>query len=95
MEINEGWGSKKLAFGLICAALIFVGWAMTHEWALLQANYTILVGGLTGIYALFIGGNVGNKIVAGKHLVQMAAVAGDTDGDGVPDEEPAEEKKEC
>ncbi len=74
---QEGWDSKKLAFGLLSVVLIFVGWLMSAHWLALGPQFMTMVGGITGIYALFVGGNIGNKLVASKHLVAMAA-AGQT-----------------
>ena len=83
-ELKESWSSKKLAFGLLSVVLIFAGWAMSAHWSALQPQYMTMVGGITGIFALFVGGNVTNQLVASKHVVALKALQSAT-----AEEEPA------
>ncbi len=87
VNLEDGWNSQKLVFGAMSSGFIFLGWVMSARWPALQPQFMTFVGGVTGIMALYTGGNLGNKYVAGQHIVAMKAL--DSDGDGVPDAEPS------
>lgn len=78
---DGGWLSRKLALGTLSVSLIFIAWLMTARWEALQAQYMTFVGGVTGLYALFVGANVGNKLVVGKNLKTDAAPGGSAAAD--------------
>jgi len=73
-ELKEPWLSKKLAFGLLSVVLIFVGWLMSARWEALGPQFMTMVGGITGIFALYTGGNIGSTLATSKHVVAMKAL---------------------
>lgn len=71
---DGGWKSRKLIFAAGCCVLLFVAWLLTGFVPMLQAQFTTLVGGITAVYALFAGANVGNSLVVGNHLAKIQAL---------------------
>jgi len=88
-ELSEGWDSKKLHFGLLSVVLVFSGWLMSAHWPALGAQYMTMVGGITGVFALFCGANVANKMVVGTNIAKLASAQ--TASADISDEELEEE----
>jgi 4-hydroxybenzoate polyprenyltransferase len=70
-------GEDKLGFGIGTSVLMLVGWLMTARWPALQPGLATVIGGLTGVFAIFCGAHVGNKWVDSK-----------ADKDDAPDPQP-------
>lgn len=63
MKIAE----DKLGLGIGYAVTMVGAWLSTHWFPGLTSSLTTLVGGLTGLYAIFCGAHVTNSWVAGKN----------------------------
>lgn len=63
MDISE----EKLGFGILIVLLMAGAWVLTYHLGALAPTFSTLVGGFTGVFALFCGGNVMNKWVDGKN----------------------------
>ena len=73
---DGGWGSRKLILGSVSIVLVFLAWLLTGHWPALQGQYMTLVGGITGLYALFLGGNLTHNFLSSKaETVEAATVA--------------------
>ena len=84
---DGGWASKKLHFGLLSVALVFLGWLATNWLPGLVPSFTTMVGGITGAFAVFCGANLANKFVVGKNIIaQKQAPVDDPDAE-TPDPE--------
>lgn len=59
-------GEEKLGLGVGCVVMMVGAWLTTNWFHGLQPSLTTLVGGITGIYALFVGGHVTNAWVQSK-----------------------------
>lgn len=87
---DGGWSSRKLHFGVFAVSLIALGWLCGSHWPALQAQYTTFVGGITGVYALFVGANIGSKWVIGSNVAKSAPtsqLASGAGGTAVDDED--------
>jgi len=59
-------GEEKLVFGIGTAVLMAVAWFVTSHFQSLGVSFGTLIGGLSGVYAIFCGGHVANKWIEGK-----------------------------
>lgn len=62
MQLDE----EKMVFGIGTVLIMVVAWVLTAFIPSLLPSFTTLIGGLTGVYALFTGGHVSQKWVEGK-----------------------------
>lgn len=80
MRLNE----EKFFFGAVSAVLIIGAWILTAFVTSLAPTLTTVVGGLTGVYALFVGGHVTNRWVEGR---AASGQPGESEMDASADEE--------
>ena len=59
-------GEEKLGLGVGLAVTMVCAWATTNWVPGLASSLTTLVGGLTGLYALFVGSHVTNAYLSSK-----------------------------
>lgn len=62
MDVSE----EKLGLGIGCIVMMVGTWVTTHWFPGLATSLTTVVGGITGIYALYVGAHVTNKWVDNK-----------------------------
>lgn len=84
-EEDGGWLSRKLHFGVFSVCIVGFGWLLTGRWPALQGQYMTMVGGVTGLYALFVGANIGSKWVIGNNVAKAGVPIPVDDGDIVPE----------
>lgn len=71
MDIRDGgMKSRKFWFAIGTSALLFVGGLVAASCPAFGANYETLTGGLLGVLAIYLGGNVGAKYVLKKPVVE-------------------------
>ena len=84
---DNGQFSRKMIVTLIGLFLVTVGFGLTAISPLLGAQFTIYVGGISGLVGLFLAGNIGAQFVDQKSATdqhaatvqaQVAAVMGPT-----------------
>lgn len=83
-------GEEKLGLGIACVVLMVGTWLTTNWLPGLATSLTTVVGGITGVYALFVGGHVTNAYFQGKN----GATEEEQDIDSSPFIEPHVESNE-
>jgi hypothetical protein len=66
--------SRKYKLALIALTLITLAWVVTSGISNLREIFPELVSGVMGILAIYYTGNVGNKFIVAKYLVDQAKV---------------------
>lgn len=84
---DGGMKSRKYHIVLLTMALIFGGALLAAHWPAFSGAYPTLVGGLLAAAALYTGGNVAYKYIAGKS-VAFGAPAQDPDSGPDSDQRP-------
>lgn len=77
--------SRKYKMALISMVLVTLGWIASGLLPGLAQMFSELIAGIMGVLMLYFTGNVGNKFVVGKTLVEQAKLKqpqhkGDIDG---------------
>lgn len=67
--------SRKYKLALIALLLVTGGWAASGLLPGLAQMFSELTTGIMGVLMLYFTGNVSNKFVVGRHLVEQAKVA--------------------
>ena len=62
---------RKFLLGKYMMLLITLGFLVTALESSLGTNYTAFIGGLSAMFAIFCGGNVGDRWVSNKPTVQV------------------------
>lgn len=73
---DSGLSSRKLWFGIGTSAAIVLGGIFYAFVEGFRTGYETYIGGLMGVLALYVGGNVANKHIVSKHLVNQAVAIG-------------------
>lgn len=60
--------SRKLDLCVFAMFLMAGGYLLSKESPLLQANFPTFVGGINGMYALYVGGNSASKYLYNKKV---------------------------
>jgi hypothetical protein len=72
--------SRKYKLALIALVLVTGGWIVSGTVPGLAQMFSELITGIMGILMLYFTGNVGNKFVVGKTLVEQTKAKGDING---------------
>ena len=83
IKLDGGHNSRKLHLAVLTQLSILGSALLSTQIPSLQPLYSTLVGGLTGIFALYLGGNVGTRWVHGK-LASVGPGAADDDDQAPP-----------
>ena len=67
-------GSRKYKLALIAMVLVTGGWVTGGFLPGLGQMFSELITGIMGVLMLYFTGNVGNKFVVGRHIVEQAKV---------------------
>jgi hypothetical protein len=62
MQLSE----DKMLLGIATMVVMVGAWTLTAVFPALAPNFMTLVGALTGVYGVFVGGHVTNSWVQGK-----------------------------
>lgn len=73
--------SRKYKLALISLLLITGAWCAAGLLPGLGHIFSELITGVMGILMLYFTGNVGNKFVVGRHLVETAKLTSKTEGE--------------
>lgn len=81
-ELKENAQSKKYRLAIISLTLITLGWVAGNWMPVLASSFSELMTGIMGVLMLYYTGNVGNKFVVGRHMVeaQKATTVGGSNG---------------
>jgi len=63
--------SRKYRLALISLGIILIGWGVTGLVTSLASVYSNLIAGVLGVLTIYYGGNVANKHVVGKQIVEL------------------------
>lgn len=66
--------SRKYRLALVSLLLITASWIMSGLLPGLAQMFSELITGIMGILMLYFTGNVSNKFVVGRHLVEQAKI---------------------
>lgn len=64
---------RKYILGRTAMLLLVACYLMTHFSSLLGSNFVTLIGGITGLYGLYCGGNIGDTFASNRPQVQVVA----------------------
>lgn len=67
--LKETGHSRKYQLAIAGLLLITTGWVAGNWSPALQSTFSELISGIMGVLVLYYTGNVGNKFVVGKHMV--------------------------
>lgn len=70
---DAGFMSRKFWFAVGTTVLIFGGGILSGLWQLFGPHYETMISGLIGVLTVYLGGNVGSRWVAAKHVQALAA----------------------
>jgi hypothetical protein len=68
---DKGFGSRKLVYGMATSVAIALGGVLAAFVPAFVPVYPIYIGGLTGVLALYTGGNIVQRHVVGRHVVAL------------------------
>lgn len=68
-SLKENGQSRKYQLAIASLFLITAGWVAGNWSTALQQTFSELISGVMGVLVLYYTGNVGNKFVVGKHMV--------------------------
>lgn len=68
---DKGFGSRKLVYGMATSVAIALGGVLAAFVPAFVPVYPIYIGGLTGVLALYTGGNIVQRHVVGRHVVAI------------------------
>jgi hypothetical protein len=63
--------SRKYRLALISLGIIMIGWGVVGYVTNLAPVYAELIAGVLGVLTIYYGGNVANKHIVGKQLVEL------------------------
>lgn len=63
--------SRKYKLALVALLLITGGWLAGAFWPGLSRMFSELIAGIMGVLLLYFTGNVSNKFVVGRHIVEQ------------------------
>lgn len=63
--------SRKYRLALISLGIILTGWGVVGYVTNLAPVYAELIAGVLGVLTIYYGGNVANKHIVGKQLVEL------------------------
>jgi xanthine/uracil permease len=63
--------SRKYRLALIALGVILVGWGVAGFFTSLASMYSHLIAGVLGVLTIYYGGNVANKHIVGKQMVEL------------------------
>lgn len=73
-------GSRKYKLAIVAMTLIVLGWIATAFVPLLLSSFSELINGIMAVLVIYYTGNVGNKFVVGRAIVEQVK-ASKTRGD--------------
>lgn len=85
---DKGFSSRKLVYGMATSVAIVAGGVLAAFVPAFVPVYPIYIGGLTGVLALYTGGNIAQRHVVGRHVVQMAKAPPGVQAPALPPVEP-------
>ena len=63
--------SRKMIIALVGLGLVLVGYALTAFFPILASQFTVFVGAISGILALFMASNVSSQLVERKGATEV------------------------
>lgn len=76
VSTDQTFASRKFIMVIIGLGVVFAGALLAAKMLGFAPSYEIMVGGVIGLVALYVGGNVSEKFLGGKinSLVKIAAI---------------------
>lgn len=91
---DGGYASRKLWYSVGTSIAIVVVGTFSGFWPPFRPGLETVVGGLLGVLALYLGGNVSNKWVVAKNLVTKTAEEAAKKIDAAREDKPSVEEAE-
>jgi hypothetical protein len=73
--------SRKYRLALIALGIILIGWGVVGWATSLAPVYSQLIAGVLGVLTIYYGGNVANKHIVGKQMVELEKHSSEKAGD--------------